>query len=104
MYFRGTNWGALACPLVYTSYDYGAAIRESRALSPKYTEQKLQGLFIRSSPDFRKTDWLGDTASVLPADVKLTNLGGGDGYATVLKNLDTDAGFVILRQNDSTAT
>ena len=90
-------------PGVYTSYDYGSSIRESRALSPKFTELKLQGLFLRSSPGFRKTDWLGDSASGLPAGVTVKNV-QGEAFVTVLKNFDTGEGFVIVRQNDSTAT
>jgi hypothetical protein len=89
---------------VYTSYDYGASIRESRALSPKHTELKFQGLFLRSSPGFRKTDWLGDSATGLPAGVAVTGLSGAEAFATVLKNVGTGEGFVIVRQNDSTST
>ena len=58
----GTNWGGIAEPGVYTSYDYGASIRENRALSPKFDELKRQGLFLRSSPEFRKTDWIGNSS------------------------------------------
>ena len=36
MTYGGTNWGWLGEPENYTSYDYGAAIRETRELDPKY--------------------------------------------------------------------
>ncbi|EKM53444.1 glycoside hydrolase family 35 protein [Phanerochaete carnosa HHB-10118-sp] len=52
MVYGGTNWGNLAEPTVYTSYDYGAPIREDRTLSPKYSEIKLQAAFLHASPDF----------------------------------------------------
>ncbi|EPQ55007.1 hypothetical protein GLOTRDRAFT_111095 [Gloeophyllum trabeum ATCC 11539] len=52
MTFGGTNWGNLAEPTVYTSYDYGAPIREDRTLSPKYYELKLQAGFLHASPDY----------------------------------------------------
>jgi hypothetical protein len=35
MTYGGTNWGGLASPSVYTSYDYGAAISESRIVKDK---------------------------------------------------------------------
>jgi hypothetical protein len=35
--------------------DVGASVKESRELTPKYEELKLQSLFLRSTPDFYKT-------------------------------------------------
>src|SRR3954452_20085552 len=43
MTYGGTSWGYLPYPGVYTSYDYGAALDESRQLTAKYAEQKLIG-------------------------------------------------------------
>ena len=34
MTFGGTSWGWLPAPVVYTSYDYGAAIDEARRPTP----------------------------------------------------------------------
>ncbi|KAJ7483000.1 glycoside hydrolase family 35 protein [Mycena galericulata] len=99
MLYGGTSWGGLPFP-VYTSYDYGAPISESRALTPKYDELKLQGLFVRSSPDFYKTDWVADSRSGLP-DTVASN---PDVFVTLLRNPDSQAGFYIVRQNDSTST
>ena len=48
MTFGGTNWGWLGMPENYTSYDYGAAIRETRQLDPKYYEDKLIGYFTQA--------------------------------------------------------
>lgn len=99
MLYGGTNWGAIAYPGVYTSYDYGAAVRESRALSAKYDELKRQSFFIRSTPDFRKTDWLGDSSTGIPG----VTINGSDAFGTLLKNPDTGAGFLIMRQSNSTS-
>ncbi|KAL5524693.1 hypothetical protein ACEPAF_9838 [Sanghuangporus sanghuang] len=98
MLYGGTSWGAIPYPGVYTSYDYGGAIAENRALTSKATELKLQSLFIRSSPDFYKTDWIGNSSS---SAVSLSN---SNAFAVFLRNPDTGAGFYIARKNDSTST
>ena len=56
MTYGGTNWGWLGQPENYTSYDYGAAIRETRQLDPKYYEDKLIGYFTQSVAPLTKTD------------------------------------------------
>ncbi|KAJ7681674.1 glycoside hydrolase family 35 protein, partial [Mycena rosella] len=98
MLYGGTSWGALPFPCVYTSYDYGAPITESRALTSKYDELKLQGLFVRSSPDFAKTEWVADSRTGLAASSSPAV------FATLLRSPDSRAGFYIVRQNDSTST
>ena len=40
MTFGGTNWGWLPAPVVYTSYDYGAAFSEARQIRPKALAMK----------------------------------------------------------------
>lgn len=56
MIFGGTNWGNLGHPNGYTSYDYGASIREDRYIDrEKYSEVKLQGQFLRVSPGYLTT-------------------------------------------------
>ncbi|KAG8731749.1 hypothetical protein FRC10_001462 [Ceratobasidium sp. 414] len=52
MTYGGTNWGNLAYPGVYTSYDYAAAISEDRTLTPKFSEIKLQGLLLHATPHY----------------------------------------------------
>ncbi|KAM0415981.1 hypothetical protein ACHAPT_013080, partial [Fusarium lateritium] len=53
MIYGGTNWGNLGHAKGYTSYDVGAAISENRALDrEKYSELKLQGYFLQSSPSY----------------------------------------------------
>ncbi len=105
---------ALTSGKVYTSYDYGASVSqvfqlgvlelkpvqidEARQLTTKYDELKRQGLFVRSSPEFYKTDWIADSStglSIMSSDAV---------FATYLFNPDTQAGFYIIRHNDSTST
>jgi hypothetical protein len=51
--YGGTNWGNLGDPYGYTSYDYGAAISESRQITrEKYSELKLQAQFLKVSPSY----------------------------------------------------
>ncbi|KAL2838183.1 putative beta-galactosidase A [Aspergillus pseudoustus] len=53
MIFGGTNWGNLGHPGGYTSYDYGAAISESRNITrEKYSELKLLANFAKVSPGY----------------------------------------------------
>ncbi|CAK5265004.1 unnamed protein product [Mycena citricolor] len=99
MGYGGTSWGGLPFPGVYTSYDYGASaslatLTESRALTRKFDELKLEGIFIRSTPDFAKTDWIADSGISTNSDV----------VATYLRNPDTGSGFYVLRQKNSVST
>ncbi|KAJ7174237.1 glycoside hydrolase family 35 protein [Mycena crocata] len=91
MLYGGTSWGALPFPCVF-------AISESRALTEKHDELKLQGMFVRSSPDFAKTDWVADSRTWLNASAN------PDVFVTLLRNPDTHASFYIVRQNNSTST
>ena len=73
-------------------------ITESRELTTKYDELKRQAMFLRSSPEFYKTDWIADMS---------TNLGVSTNpaaFITLLKNPDTNSAFYIARQADSTST
>ncbi|WP_406128738.1 beta-galactosidase [Streptomyces canus] len=57
MTYGGTNWGWLADPnAVYTSYDYGAPINESRQLTDKYQEFKRLGYMVNSVTSLARTD------------------------------------------------
>lgn len=97
MLYGGTSWSALPFPGVYTSYDYGGAIAEDRQLTTKYPELKRQGLFLRSSPEFYKTDHVGDTTT---SAVTTTS---PFVHVTMLRNPDTGTSFYIARHNDSTS-
>ncbi|KAG1721261.1 glycoside hydrolase family 35 protein [Suillus paluster] len=98
MLYGGTSWGALPFPGVYTSYDYGSAIAENRELTVKYAELKRQGLFLRSSPDFYKTDVVGNSTGGI---VSVSNPAA---FVTLLRNPDSAASFYIARQKISTTT
>jgi len=51
MGFGGTSWGWLPAPVVFTSYDYGAAFSETREVRPKAEELKQLGGLIAAVPD-----------------------------------------------------
>lgn len=46
MTFGGTSWGWLPAPVVFTSYDYGAAISEARGQRDKLKTMKQLGQFL----------------------------------------------------------
>lgn len=56
MAFGGTNWGNLGTPVVYTSYDYPAPLRETREIQLKLSQTKLIGLSVRVSQDLLYTN------------------------------------------------
>ena len=92
MTYGGTNWGWLGMPENYTSYDYGAAIRETRELDPKYGEDKLIGYFTQSVAPLTKTDAIRAQA---PDDSAVVD--------TARMNPDTKTQFHVLRHSDSTS-
>ena len=91
MTFGGTSWGWLPAPVVYTSYDYGAAISEARQLTAKIPAMKELGYFLRSVPDINKID----KASPVTASNSLL-------VTYHLANPDTGTQFYFVR-NDHTA-
>jgi hypothetical protein len=76
MSWGGTNWGhcknliqiekyqancrIAAAPVVYTSYDYSAPLRETRQIQDKMYQTKLIALFTRVSTDLLKTYMVGN--------------------------------------------
>jgi beta-galactosidase GanA len=93
MTYGGTNWGWLGEPENYTSYDYGAAIRETRQLDPKYYEDKLIGYFTQAVAPLTKTDRINVTPPDNPSIVD-----------TARMNPDTKTQFHVLRHSNSTST
>jgi beta-galactosidase GanA len=94
MSFGGTNWGRLGQPNdVYTSYDYGSAITESRQLTGKYDEFKRQGYFAQAVAPLTKTDPAPAPPSINPALTTVARV-----------NPDTGTQFVLLRHTDRAAT
>ncbi|WP_406175476.1 beta-galactosidase [Streptomyces sp. NBC_00996] len=93
MTYGGTNWGWLGMPENYTSYDYGAAIRENRQLDPKYYEDKLIGYLTQSVAPLTKTEAIRATP---PDDSAVVD--------TARMNPDTRTQFHVLRHGNSTST
>ncbi len=93
MTFGGTSWGWLPAPVVYTSYDYGAAINEARQFRPKATAMKEIGLFLQSTPEIAKVD-PGPAVTPSSPAVKV--------YDDV--NPDTGTHFFVAMHNPSNAT
>ncbi|KAG9119184.1 hypothetical protein FRC07_005939 [Ceratobasidium sp. 392] len=101
MLYGGTTWGYMPFPGVYTSYDYGAALTETRRLTDKYSELKRQGLFLRSVPEFYVADIVGNsTDSKTNPTVRLSD---PTVFGTLLRNEATGADFYIVRHLDSTS-
>jgi beta-galactosidase GanA len=93
MTFGGTSWGWLPAPVVYTSYDYGAAFDEARQIRPKATAMKQIGLFLQSVAPITKLD-KGDPVAASNPAVKI--------YHDV--NTDTATHFYTATHNPSNAT
>jgi beta-galactosidase GanA len=92
MLYGGTNWGWLSMPQNYTSYDYGAAIRETRQLDPKYDVDKLIGYFTQAVAPLTKTEAIRSIPPDNPAIVDTARL-----------NPDSGTQFHVLRHGDSTS-
>ena len=71
------------------SYDYGAPIREDRAITTKYAEIKLQTHFLHASADLY-------TASIVFAGTGHTD--NSNIYTTYLQG-QNGTGFYVFRQN-----
>lgn len=94
MMYGGTNWGAIACPIVATSYDYSSPIQESRGLWSKFHETKLLSLFTRAAEDLTVTDLIGvGTNYTTNAAIQ----------ASELRNPDTNAAFYVTRHVTSSS-
>ena len=99
----GTNWGWLPAPQVYTSYDYGAAIRETGEIGTpsnpndiagsKYGENKLINDFETSVAPLTET-----TAATAPAP--------DNAAVTTLARANPADGteFIYVRQANATST
>ncbi len=94
MTYGGTSWGWLADPSqVYTSYDYGAAIKEDRELTTKYDETKRLGYMLAAVAPLTKTDPVAAQPATDPA-VRIA----------ARANPDDGTHFYELRHRDSTST
>ncbi|MFD7993429.1 glycoside hydrolase family 35 protein [Streptomyces mexicanus] len=77
MTFGGTSWGWQPAPVVYTSYDYGAALDEARNLTAKIPTMKQIGSMLASFPDLARLDRAEDTAAS-STDVRVYHLADPD--------------------------
>lgn len=94
MTYGGTSWGWIADPSqVYSSYDYGAAIKEDRELTGKYDEQKRLGYMLGSVAPLTKTD----PVATAPATDRAVRV-------AARVNPDDGTHFYELRHRDSTST
>ena len=92
MLYGGTSWGWQPDPSqVYSSYDYGAAITESRQLTTKYDEDKRIGYFTQAVAPLAKTDPLVGTPLSSDQIVDLARI-----------NPDDSTQFHTLRHKNST--
>lgn len=94
MTYGGTNWGHIAAPVVYTSYDYDAPLRETREIRDKLKQTKLLGLFTRVSTDLLQTEMMGNGTGYTT---------GADIFTWALRNPETNAGFYVVAQDDSSS-
>ncbi|KAI0481363.1 glycoside hydrolase superfamily [Xylariaceae sp. FL0804] len=99
MIFGGTNWGNLGHPGGYTSYDYGAAIKEDRTVTrEKYSELKLQATFMSTNIQYLTTSPGNATVGVYSsnADITVTPLLANQTFG--------DASFFVVRHTDYSST
>jgi beta-galactosidase GanA len=99
----GTNWGWLPDPGVYTSYDYGAAIRETGEIGTpadpdsitgsKYGENKLINDFETTAAPLTRTT---QVAAPPPTNPAITSMQRA--------NTTDSTQFVYVRQADATST
>ena len=95
MAMGATNWGNLGAPVVYTSYDYSAPLRETRQVQPKFSQTKLIGLFTRVSQDLLYTEMEsnGTGNAVDTSDI----------WTWVLRNQNNSAGFYVAQHSTSSS-
>jgi len=92
MLFGGTSWGWQAIPQNYTSYDYGAAITESRQFDPKYYEDKRIGYLLHAVTPITQTDAMAPGRLDNPRLVDRARI-----------NPDTGLQLHLVRHGDTTA-
>ncbi|UZP39343.1 hypothetical protein NXS19_007159 [Fusarium pseudograminearum] len=96
MTWGGTNWGNLGHSDGYTSYDYGAAIKEDQTIArEKYSEIKLQGQFLAVSPNYAVA-----TASNFTTTKYTTN----KNIAVTALTTKKDDAFYVVRHEDYRTT
>lgn len=92
--YGGTNWGAFACPVVATSYDYSSPISENRRIDSKYYETKNLALFTRVAEDLTVTNRIGNS-TVYATNPAIT--------VSELRNPDENAAFYVTAHAKSSS-
>jgi beta-galactosidase GanA len=98
MIYGGTSWGGISHPGVYTSYDYGSGLTETRGLREKMYDLKLLTNFVAVSPAFLTTR---------PQNTNHTQGAfTGNSALKVTQTLDVvgnKTGFYTIRQTDASS-
>jgi archaellum component FlaF (FlaF/FlaG flagellin family) len=111
MAMGGTNWGNLGAPVVYTSYDYSAPMRETREIQLKFSQMqvlhssmlnhgshscsKLIALFTRVSQDLLYTEMESNGTGNAVSSMDI--------WTWVLRNPNTTAGFYVTQHAKSSS-
>jgi hypothetical protein len=93
MAFGGTNWGYMAAPVVYTSYDYDAPLRETREVRDKFKQYKLLALFTRVSKGLHNT--------ITESNGTANAVDNAAIWTWVLKNRESDSRFYLAENNNT---
>lgn len=93
MAYGGTNWGHSAAPVVYTSYDYAAPLRETREVRDKFKQYKLLSLFTRVSKGLHNT-YMESNGTANAVDNAAI-------WTWVLKSRDTEGRFYLAENNNT---
>jgi Glycosyl hydrolases family 35/Beta-galactosidase jelly roll domain/Beta-galactosidase, domain 2/Beta-galactosidase, domain 3 len=97
--FGGTNWGNTGFgTFVYTSYDYGAGVDESRMIRDKLRASTLLSSFIKSFNSFATT-----TLKQQGTNIGVSNQ-SEDIVVSELQQINGTESFYIVRHGDSTAS
>ncbi|KAK9466364.1 glycoside hydrolase superfamily [Lipomyces arxii] len=94
MGFGGTNWGGFASPGVYTSYDYGAAISETRIIRDKANEAKLLWTFLHASPSLLKSRFISDSDKYAYTD-------NHDVFVSEMRDAGCLSGYYVVRSRNT---
>ncbi|KAF2020369.1 glycoside hydrolase family 35 protein [Aaosphaeria arxii CBS 175.79] len=93
MAFGGTNWGHSAAPVVYTSYDYDAPLRETREVRDKFKQFKLLALFTRVSKGLHNT--------IMESNGTQNAVDSSAIWTWALKSRDTTSRFYLAENNNT---
>jgi beta-galactosidase len=85
-----------AAPVVYTSYDYSAPLRETRQQWNKLFQTKLVNMFATSSPELLTTYMVGNGTGFRVSNTAV--------FSWVLKNPTTGTTFTVLQQAKTPST